>query len=186
MKAEFPRMHWHNEPAHWQTCNDELRVTADPRTDFWRQTHYGFIRDNGHFYYQDATGDFQLDLRVSGDYAARYDQAGLMLRLDERNWLTFGLEFGQGLMQISAAVTREVSDGSMLPLADSPLAVWLRLRRRGDGVELWFSRDGAAYTRVRLAYFPPVATVQAGMMCTAPDGPGFLARFAGWRMEAIV
>jgi hypothetical protein len=44
-------MHWLNVPAHWQARDDELLVTADPRTDFWRTTHYGFIRDGGHFYH---------------------------------------------------------------------------------------------------------------------------------------
>ncbi|MFZ1641343.1 MAG: DUF1349 domain-containing protein [Candidatus Contendobacter sp.] len=160
-------MHWRNEPAHWQAHADEIFVTADPHTDFWRTTHYGLIRDNGHFYHQEATGDFQIDVQVGGEYAAPDDQAGLMLRLDERNWLQFSLQFVRGLMQISAVVTCEASDGSMLPLPDSPPLAWLRLRRRGDGVELSFSRDGAAYTRVRLAYFPPVA----------PEGAEFQRRF---------
>jgi hypothetical protein len=69
-------MHWRNEPAHWQTADGKLRVTADPHTDFWRQTHDGFSRDNGHFYFQEAAGDFQLDVWVSADHAARYGQAG--------------------------------------------------------------------------------------------------------------
>jgi regulation of enolase protein 1 (concanavalin A-like superfamily) len=154
-------MHWHNEPAHWQTADGELRVTADPHTDFWRQTHYGFSRDNGHFYYQVASGDFQLDVQVRGRYAAPRDQAGLMLRIDDRNWLKFGVEFVRGMLQVSAVATREVSDESLLPLPDSPPEVWLRLLRRNEGVELFFSRDGRVYSRVRIAYFPPVATVQA-------------------------
>ena len=108
-----------------------------------------------------------------------------MLRLDERHWLQLRLQFVRGLMQISAVVTREASDGSMLPLPDSPPLVWLRLRRRGDGVELSFSRDGAAYTRVRLAYFPPVATVRAGVIAAAPEGAEFQARFTGWWARAV-
>ena len=49
-------MHWFNEPVIWAANGDTLTVTADPGTDFWRKTHYGFIRDNGHFYFQEAPG----------------------------------------------------------------------------------------------------------------------------------
>ena len=178
-------MHWLNEPAHWQAHDDEILVTADPHTDFWRTTHYGFIRDSGHFYHQATTGDFQLDVEVRGRYAAPRDQAGLMLRIDERNWLKFSVEFVRGMLQVSAVATREVSDESLLPLPDSPPAVWLRLLRRNEGVELSFSQDGRAYSRVRIAYFPPAATVQAGLMVAAPEGADFQARFTGWRVRAV-
>ena len=77
-------MHWYNEPAAWAAEGDIITVTADPGTDFWRKTHYGFIRDNGHFYYQEVSGDFRCEVKVSGRYAALYDQAGLMVRVDER------------------------------------------------------------------------------------------------------
>jgi regulation of enolase protein 1 (concanavalin A-like superfamily) len=35
-----------------------LRVVTDAKTDFWRETHYGFIRDNGHFFACRVPGDF--------------------------------------------------------------------------------------------------------------------------------
>ena len=43
-------MSWLNEPAcvvgATATCSPCAR---EPGTDFWRTTHYGFIRDYGHF-----------------------------------------------------------------------------------------------------------------------------------------
>ena len=45
-------MEWLNEPPIWNVQGNMLIVTAGPKTDFWRTTHYGFIRDNGHCYYQ--------------------------------------------------------------------------------------------------------------------------------------
>ena len=51
-------MHWYNEPAVWAVNGGTITVTADHDTDFWRKTHYGFIRDNGHFYYQEVAGIF--------------------------------------------------------------------------------------------------------------------------------
>ena len=46
-------MQWLNEPPVWQMNDDRLHVVTGPNTDFWRVTHYGFIRDNGHFYYDE-------------------------------------------------------------------------------------------------------------------------------------
>ncbi|MCB0057672.1 MAG: DUF1349 domain-containing protein, partial [Caldilineaceae bacterium] len=41
-------MQWLSEPRTWEIDGDTIRVTADAGSDFWRKTHYGFIRDNGH------------------------------------------------------------------------------------------------------------------------------------------
>ena len=38
---------WLNEPPAWEARGQTLIVTAGPQTDFWRTTHYGFVRDNG-------------------------------------------------------------------------------------------------------------------------------------------
>ena len=57
-------------------------------TDFWRITGYGYVRDNGHLYGETLAGDFDLSMRVRGGlYADQYDQAGAMVRVDERRWL---------------------------------------------------------------------------------------------------
>jgi hypothetical protein len=105
-------MEWYNEPPFWQLQGDTLTITSEPKTDFWRKTHYGFIRDNGHFYHQQIQGDFTVEVKVTGQYAALYDQAGLMVRLDEANWLKCGIEFVDNVQQVSAVVTRDYSDHS--------------------------------------------------------------------------
>ncbi len=61
-------MLWYNEPKTWIAAGDAITVTADHDTNFWRKTHYGFIRDNGHFYYQEVRGDFCCEVKVSGRY----------------------------------------------------------------------------------------------------------------------
>ena len=40
---------WLNEPKTWSSNGETLEFLTDARTDFWRNTHYGFVRDNGHF-----------------------------------------------------------------------------------------------------------------------------------------
>ncbi len=168
---------WYNEPAQWTTIENGLVVTTDAKTDFWRITHYGFIRDNGHFYAQPIKGDFTATVQIIGAYQDLYDQCGLMVRLDERNWVKCGVEFLNGVQQASVVVTREFSDWSVIPLPQNPAALWLRIKREGDALEIHYALDGTTYTLMRVAYFPPDEVVQVGMMCASPEGAGFEARF---------
>ena len=174
-------MHWLNEAPTWHADGDRVIMTAAPGSDFWQKTHYGFQRDNGHFYYQEVSGNFTLEAQVLGSYRDLYDQAGLMVRIDAANWIKTGIEFVQGRQLVSAVVTREFSDWSVVPLPGNPPAIRMRLKREGDTVEIAYSFDGAEYTMLRLAYFPPGVPVQAGLMCAAPDGGGFAVEFRGVR-----
>jgi regulation of enolase protein 1 (concanavalin A-like superfamily) len=170
---------WLNAPKQATTTPKGLRVQVAGGTDFWRVTHYGFIRDNGHFYFQEQAGDFEAKVKVVGQYRDLYDQAGLMIRLDEKNWIKTGIEYVHGVQNVSAVVTREVSDWSVVPRQDSPAAVWLTLLRKGDYVEIKYSFDNKDFKMLRLAYFPPTPgrNVQIGLMCAAPDGKGFPVEF---------
>jgi regulation of enolase protein 1 (concanavalin A-like superfamily) len=175
-------MEWYNEPPSWQAEAGLITAVAGPKTDFWRKTHYGFIRDNGHFYYQNVSGDFTAELKVAGQYASLYDQAGLMVRLDEANWLKCGIEYVDGLQYVSAVVTRDYSDWSVAPLPQNPPAIWLRLKRAGSALEIFYSLDGQQYTLLRVTYLPEAASIQVGPMCAAPDGNGFTVRFEGFHV----
>lgn len=43
-KQEDALMQWLNEPPNWQQIGDLSIVKTAPKTDFWRITHYDFIR----------------------------------------------------------------------------------------------------------------------------------------------
>ena len=97
-------LEWHCEPPAWTDRDGTITVLTGPGTDFWRATRYGFI---------------------SGAYADLYDQAGLMLRLDERNWMKCGIEYVHGAQQVNAVVTRDHPDWSVVPApGDPPQAVF--------------------------------------------------------------
>jgi hypothetical protein len=177
-------MNWYNEPAVWTAKGDAIIVTADPGTDFWRKTHYGFIRDNGHFCYQELARDFRCEVKVSGAYAALYDQAGLMVRVDAERWIKCGIEFVDGVQYVSAVVTRDFSDWSVVALPGSPASLWLRVVRTGPAVEISYSLDGSSFTMLRLAYLAEVEQMQVGPMCAAPQGPGFPVTFEGFSVQA--
>ena len=69
-------LRWLNEPPEWSEDGGALRIVTAPDTDFWRTTHYGFVRDSGHFRYGRVDGDFSARVLIEGAYRDQYDQAG--------------------------------------------------------------------------------------------------------------
>ena len=170
-------MTWFNEPKQWANENGQIRVTSQSKTDFWRITHYGYITDNGHFYYQERTDNFTATVKVRGGYKDLYDQAGLMVRINASNWIKTGVELVNGQQNISTVFTRDYSDWSVLPKTSSNEFVWFQMIRKDDYVEVKYSTDGKMFQTVREGYFPPKAKCQVGIMAAAPEGQGFEAVF---------
>jgi hypothetical protein len=176
-------MKWMNEPTSWDINGRTITVKTSPKTDFWRKTHYGFIRDNGHFYYQEVLGDFVAEVKVTGEYRDLYDQAGLMVRLDESTWLKCGIEFVGGERQISAVVTRDVSDWSVMPMPKDAKSIFMRVSRKGSTVEALYSLDGKKYNMLRLAYLTEESKLKVGIMCASPDGDGYDVVFEDFQVR---
>ena len=171
--------HWLNPPDDWSGDANRLELRTAAKTDFWRETFYGFIRDSGHAYLRPVSGDFSASAKLRGDYEALYDQAGLFLRIDEKHWIKAGIEFTDGLMHFSVVVTRGVSDWSVIPLpqAKPTDAVSVRLTRHGDAVRAQFSIEGAPWQLARLCPFP-ADDAEIGVMACSPERAGFHAVFS--------
>jgi uncharacterized protein len=178
-------MSWYNEPKHWTGNAQKLNVTVDPGTDYWRITHYGFIRDSGPFYFCQASGNFEASVKVTGNYQELFHQAGLMIRIDNKNWIKTGIEYVDGVQNLSAVVTREVSDWSVVQRSDSPKSLWLKLLRKNDFVQIQYSFDNKDFKMLRLAYFPPDVQVQVGMVAAAPGAKNFDVVFEDFVVNQI-
>ncbi len=176
---------WLNEPRRWRREGSALIVTADPKTDFWRRTFYGYITDNGHLYYRRLNGEFTTTVKFSGHYHDQYDQAGLMVRLDERYWMKCGVEFVDGTPHMSVVFTRDFSDWSTSSLGNYTGPVWLKVVRQKDSLDIAHSLNGKDFVEDRQGYFPPDQSLLVGPMCAAPEGQGFEARFDDWTVGPV-
>lgn len=169
----IPRMTWLNEPAAWKRSGNSLIVRCKPKTDFWRKTFYGYVTDNGHFLHLAVSGNFAFEARINGQYAALYDQAGLMVRVDAENWVKCGTEFVNGVRHASAVFTREFSDWSTMNDLSQDGPVWWKAVRTRDSLETLCSVDGEKYSSIRQGYLVPSDRADVGIMCAAPEGSGF-------------
>ena len=175
-------MEWLNEPASWQRTGDVLTVSVDPSTDFWRETGYGYIRDSGHVYGEVLAGDLDVSVRMRCTLGTQYDQAGVMLRADERTWLKTGVEFFEGRARLSTVLTLGRSSWMVTDLPEGTDEIVLRVSRRGDAVEVRYVIEDGPPELAALVFMPPGREVLAGVMAAAPEGPGFRVTFHDLRI----
>ena len=170
-------MQWHNEPTSWQRTGGVLQVDADPGTDFWRVTGYGYVRDTGHLYGELAAGDVEVETVVRGRFHGQYDQAGVMLWADERVWLKTGVEFYSGRLRLSTVLTVGYSSWMMADLPDDAQEIALSVSRRAEAVQVRYATPGREPELCAMVHLPPDREMLAGVMCAAPESDGFTVSF---------
>ncbi len=172
----FAGMTWLNPPPSFGIDGDALTLTTGERTDFWRKTHYGFIRDTGHFLHHTVVGDFTAEVTIAARYEALYDQAGLMLRLDETCWVKAGIEYTDGQAFFSTVITNDRSDWSIVALPFAADRLRLRLTRHADAIRVQVQRPDGTWRLTRLGYLE-AGPAQIGVMACSPERAGFTASF---------
>lgn len=179
------KMQWFNEPEKWEIKNNSLRMFVTPQSDYWRISHYGFTVDDAPFLYTTYGGEFEVKVKISADYKERFDQSGLMLRIDVENYIKTGIEFVDGKYNISTVVTHKTSDWSVIVL-DKPVSfIWIKAIRRLDAVEVFYSFDDKNYVMMRNAWLQDNTPVMVGLMAASPDGKGFYANFEHFKVTHL-
>ncbi|KAL9655704.1 hypothetical protein ABK040_004937 [Willaertia magna] len=173
-----------------------LKVKTSVNSDFWRITHYGFIRDDGNFYYYShptllINKHVKMQVKFKGIYKQLYDQAGLMIRTDEKNWLKTGIEFVENVKYASAVVTKDYSDWSTAPIKsvndnNEKEEEWFTIRLellKGD-VTVEYSLDGVHFHLLRVTHLFDVEKnsetqlLQVGIYaCSPQNNNGFEVEF---------
>ena len=179
------KMQWFNEPSQWEIKDKKLTLFATPQSDYWRIAHYGFTVDDAPFLYTTYGGEFEAKVKITGDYRERYDQAGMMIRIDHENYIKTGIEYVDGKYNMSAVVTHHTSDWSVITLDRAVPFIWIKAVRRLDAVEIYYSYDDQTYTLMRIAWLQDNTPVQVGLMAASPDGQGFQASFEHFQVKHL-
>lgn len=179
------KMQWYNEPKKWAIKDSALTMTVTPKSDYWRISHYGFTVDDAPFYYANYGGEFEVKVKLTGAYKARFDQMGLMIRVDQKNYIKTGIEFVDGKYNVSTVVTHDKSDWSVTPLDKTPAYIWIKAVRRLDAVEIFYSYDDKTYVMTRNAPLQDNTPVMVGFMAASPDGNGFEAKFENFTVTHL-
>nr|WP_315027695.1 DUF1349 domain-containing protein [uncultured Chryseobacterium sp.] len=179
------KMIWFNEPEKWEVKNNSLSMFVTPQSDYWRISHYGFTVDDAPFYYTTYGGEFEVKVKITGNYKARFDQMGLMLRVDKDHYIKAGVEFVDDKYNLSTVVTHQKSDWSVITLDKAPSSIWIKAIRRIDAVEIFYSFDDTNYIMMRNAPFQDNTPTMVGLMAACPDGQGFNAIFENFKVKHL-
>lgn len=179
------KLYWFNEPSKFQV-HEGLEIWTDPGTDFWQRTHYGFRNDNGHCLLQDVTGDISLTTQVTFKPQAKYDQCGLVLRLDEDNWIKASTEYiSPENSKLGSVVTNlGYSDWATQDISSEVRQLWYRASKRGADVKLDFSLDGEAWQQMRICHLhQPSEKIAVGVYACSPLENSFWCQFKWLTLE---
>ena len=168
-----------------QQKGDDIKVTCPMETDFWRGTLHGFIKDDAPFYWTTADNDFEARLTIKGKFKVLYDQAGLMLRIDEENWIKLGICYYRDQLYVSCCFTRGLSDWSThrLPKTTKIENFYVWVKRTAEVIDCYYSLDNENWIRIRQGYFSDKPRVRVGMMCAAPESAGFKVTFSDFMIK---
>lgn len=174
---------WWNEPVRVENGPPgELLVQPAEGSDLWRHTSYGFVHDDAPALLAPLPAGEAMEVAFVLDYGEQFDQAGVLVRVDDRNWIKAGVEVSDGEPQVGAVVTRDVSDWSVAPVPRwAGREVTVRVSRDGDALTVRARADDEPWRLVRLAPLAPDAVATAGPYCCSPTRAGLRVRFTGWR-----
>jgi regulation of enolase protein 1 (concanavalin A-like superfamily) len=182
----FEHCTWLNEPAQWRRDGDTLHVRTDLKTDFWRETHYGFVRHSGHVFGCRTAGDFTASVRVRGAFRELYDQAGIMVLVDERTWIKAGIEYSGGQGSLSSVLTIGQSDWALSTFAGDTSDFRMRATVSDGVLKVQASADGKHWPFIRLCPFPKAASYFVGPMCCSPERAGLEVAFSDFAVTPPV
>ena len=171
---------WTREPVSVNEQAATLAVEAAAESDWWRTTAYGFIHDDGHALIKEFPNESAVEVSFILNYTQQFDQAGIFITSDSKNWIKAGVEFCDGFPQVGAVVTQINSDWSVAPVPEwMNKEVTIRVSRSGDAVTMRAGINGDLRL-VRVAPLDPSLSWSAGPMFCAPTRAGLIVSFTKW------
>jgi regulation of enolase protein 1 (concanavalin A-like superfamily) len=111
-----------------------------------------------------------------------------MVRENPENWIKAGIEYVDRVQNVSAVVTRDYSDWSVinLPREEAPEVVYFKLVMKQGSFEIFYSLNGTDFTMYRLGFLTSNSELQVGIMCASPDSDeGFDVEFRDFKLKKL-
>lgn len=176
---------WLNKPLSSRVEGNFLKVTPEKRRDFWKKTLYGFEYEDGAALLADW--DINTAVEVSfllDSFTELYDQAGILLYHGTAQWIKTGVEYNDGIPQLSTVVTDGYSDWSLTAVPEwAGEEVTLRASIIKDAVIIRARTSRHAWRTIRVARFPYAAGNQAGPFACSPTRDGLEVTFTQWSIR---
>ncbi|XP_065187719.1 uncharacterized protein LOC135818295 [Sycon ciliatum] len=104
-----------------------LLVEPHGKTDYWRKTYYEplLLKSDGHILAVTVQSPPKLvaETHLTLNVKSQFDQAGLMVFVDDEHWLKTGLEYCDGKIYLGCVVTNGFSDWSTQDWPSNKLSI---------------------------------------------------------------
>ncbi len=180
---------WLNMPHQATITDKKVVIHAEAGTDLWQNTYYNFTHNRGHALLIDADEEFSFCIKAFRDGKSLYDQCGILIYLDEKNWAKVCTEYEEdGDQKLGSVVTRRgFSDWATTDIPNDIDTMYYRLSRMDESFLFEFSYDGADYKQMRIFHLRcKNAVPRVGVFACCPSGDGFKAEFTQMELTASV
>lgn len=169
---------WFNDPKSY-FLNKGLILITKKNTDFWQRTHYGFSRDDGHCLFTKTKGDFSIETKVFFEPKNQYDQAGLMIRADENNWIKCSIEYENStLSRLGSVITKDgFSDWATTDITRNLNCMYYKIEKHKGDIFIYNSFDGTKWHQMRITHVDNSLNWSAGIYACSPQGENFKCNF---------
>ena len=171
---------WLNMPHQATVTDKRIVIHAEPGTDLWQNTYYNFTKNTGHALVAEADEECSFSVRAAREGSSLYDQCGVLVYLDGKNWAKVCMEYGdESTQRLGSVVTSGgYSDWAWTELPGDIDVMYYRVSRLGDSFLFEASQDGKEYREMRIFHLRcKNAAVRIGVFACCPTGDGMKAVF---------
>lgn len=182
MKINPKDMEWTRKPKQCKVSDGEVEIITEPFTDLWQRTYYHFRNDNAPLLQMKTDKRFfSFTVKTVFNTRVRYDQSGIIMYLNNENWLKASVEYENDKIQrLGSVVTNNgYSDWSSVDIDAAQKSMWFRLSRRDDDFCIENSLDGVNFKQMRICHmFEAVDEIPFGIYACSAENSSFIAKFS--------
>ena len=181
MEFNVNKLKWTRFPKSYVISENKIEIETLPHTDLWQETYYHFKNDNAPVL-QLTTDEkyFSFVVKTQFNSKHRFDQCGIVMYLDSKNWLKASIEYeNERFQHLGSVVTNNgYSDWATTEIDASIKSMWYRFSRREDDYCIECSNDGIVYKQMRICHmFKGNDTISFGIYACSPENSSFKAVF---------
>jgi len=159
----LPEGRWINAPARSEVSDSCVTFTTEPGTDFWQRTYYGFQNNNAPAYVWDVDRNLTFSCSIRFDYHVLFDQAGVVVWIDENNWIKASVEYDNDVFsRLGVVVTNNGYSDWSTRNCESRGYISLRISQRGPDF-LIEANEGGDWEQLRICHLAVLGETTLGM-----------------------
>ena len=172
---------WTHVPEDVRSSPLGLTITAKAMSDAWNSTDPAKTVHTENALVTDLHQGQAVEVAFIADMTEQFDQAGIYIASDDATWAKAGMELSDGLLQLTATLTRGLSDRSMCQVADwNGRPVRVRAAWKQEMMWIYASVDGEPLQLVRMFPFEGALKVKAGPYVASPRRKRLSITFTEW------